>query len=144
MLFGLQKRQELSNRIQNSHYYNCRQFHDFCFNLYGTEDGAVDQHALRRLWDTTCSSPDESVLSSVLIFCMRTCACRVLSVHLAVSSSAYQTIPCHHEIITVIIIIIIFNDILATVAVGPVPVSSSSHWWRTQFDSRSIQVHQVP
>lgn len=86
--------------------------------------------------------PTTSLLSSVLIFCKRTYACRELSVHLATSASAYQTIPCRHEIIT--IIIIIFNDILTSVAVGPVPVSNPSHWWRTQFDSRSIRVYHLP
>jgi len=62
--------------------------------------------------------PTTSVLISTLIFCMRTSACRELSVHVATCDSAYVTIPCRHEIIT--IINIIFSEILATVTVGPV------------------------
>lgn len=86
--------------------------------------------------------PTTSLLSSVLMLCMRTSACRELSMHLATSASVYRTIPCRHEIIT--IIIIIFSDILATVALGPVPVSNPSHWRRTQFDSRSIHIFHLP
>lgn len=45
-----------TDRISNSQYYNCRRLRDACLYLCGTEDDAVDQYAVRRLWDPRGSS----------------------------------------------------------------------------------------
>jgi hypothetical protein len=121
-------------RVRNSQYCNCRRLGDACLYVYETEDDAVDQQAVRRLWHTRVRVPTTSVLSSVLRLCMRTCACRELSCTwrplLQLTSHSLPSWQHHnqHNI----------QWLLATVAVGPVAVSNPSHWWRTQFDSRSI------
>ena len=50
---------KLHNAELNDQYYNSRRRRDACLYLYGTEDNAVDQDAVRRLRDTRSSSPDE-------------------------------------------------------------------------------------